>query len=396
MPLKTRLLMFTIAVMALAAAAPAAHADDGEMVLDLADTFIWLGEVRNDTDKGIDSRYSIHVKGLITGPIDTADRVRVEWKASGKVLSTIECDVQGSDREAPFSCRSDEGKQLDHHGALQAVLWYVDDSEDKVIPLYTMNLKVARFWHWYQRGKKTLHYPKFQIDHSDLLGSAIAWHHPVAEFASVAPVEIYTTAVVGEDGGGEWGTETFRCVAAGKKLPDVRSGVGSMQLAETIDWRGPDAAKHVVIWKQMRVAPTGFRWGTSAKLTDDEQRQHKSGDLVLLGDHPGDWSCDLRRKGKVLRTFTFTVGADGRIADHPEQGAGLRLLRSEAMVSVSFPDEAWDAYFDPARVKAVGFFGRPWALSATSAAMKLAKAKGPLEPAAPKGAKGGTAVKGGK
>jgi hypothetical protein len=303
--------------------------------------------------------------------------------------------VQGSEGEAPFECKS-QGKPLDQFGALQAVFSYVDDSEDKVVPMYTMNLKVARFWHWYQRGKKTLHYPKFQIDHSDLLGTAVAWHHPVQDGASVAPVEIYTTAVVGEDGGGEWGTETTRCIAAGTKLPDLRSGVGSLQLAETIDWRGPDADKHVVVWKRMRVGPAGLRWGTSAKLTEDEQRQHKNGDLILLGDHPGEWSCDLRRKGKVLRTFAFTVGADGRIADHPEQGAGLRLLKSEAMVTVSFPDEAWDAYFDPARVKAVGFFGRPWAVPATTAAMKLAKARGPLEPAAPKGAKGGTAVKGGK
>jgi hypothetical protein len=218
----------------------------------------------------------------------------------------------------------------------------------------------------------------------------------VEDFASVAPIEFHTTGVTGEDGGGSWGTETMRCVAAGKKLADVPSGAGTVQLAETVDWRGPDAARHVVVWRSLRVVPSGFSWGTRGKLTESEQRQYDAGELIVLGDHPGDWSCDLRRTGRSLRTFTFTVGADGRVADHPEQAAGLRLLPSEAMVAVSFPDEAHDAYFDPARVKTVGFFGRPWAVPATAAAMKLAKAKGPLELAPPKGAKGGTAAGKGK
>jgi hypothetical protein len=63
---------------------------------------------------------------------------------------------------------------------------------------------------------------------------------------------------------------------------------------------------------------------------------------------------------------------------------------------VSFPDEVWDAYYDPARIKATGFFGRPWAVPATVSAMTLGKAKGPLELAAPAGAKGGSASKGSK
>lgn len=368
-----------------------AHAD--EPVLDLADTFVHLGEVRNETDKGIDNRYIVKVKGVVAGPIDGADRIKVDWKANGKIVSSFECDIQGSDGQAPFECRGDEAKPLDHYGAVQAVFSYVDDSEDRTTPIYTMNLRVARFWHWYQRGSKTLHYPKYQIDHSDLLGSAIVWHRPFEEPNTVGEIEFYSIGVVGEDGGGEWGSETMRCNAAGTKLADVRSGVGGFQLAESLDWRGPDKPKHAVKWQKLVAMPTGFRWGTSKGLSEDEQRRYDAKELVILGDHPGEWSCDLRRKGKVLRTFTFTVGKDGRIAPHAEQGAGLRLLKSEAMVSVSFPDDVWDAYFDPERMKAAGFFGRPWALPATAAAMKLGKAKGPLELAPPKGAKGGTPAK---
>ncbi len=393
----TRARLITVAALTTAVAitsAHAAHADD--VVLDPADTFIHLGEVRNETDKGITSRYIIHVRGLVVGPIDGADRVRIDWRANGKVVHSFECDVQGSDGEAPFKCSSEESKALDHYGDVQAVLSYVDDSEDKTSPLYTMNLKVGRFWNWYQRGSKTLHYPKFQIDHSDLLGSAIVWHMPFEAPATLGNIKFYGWGVVGEDGGGSWGTETMRCIAAGTKIPDVKAGTGNVQLAETVDWRGPDKPKHVVTWQQVVTHPSGLRWGTTASLSADEQRQYDAKELVVLGDHPGEWSCDLRRKGQVLRTYTFTVDTNGRVAAHPEEGAGLRVLKSESMVGVSFPGEAWDAYFDPARVKTTGFFGRPWALPATAAAMKLAKAKGPLELPAPKGAKGGTAAKKGK
>jgi hypothetical protein len=378
----------TIIAMTLLGTAASARAD--ERVLDLADTFVSLGEVRNETDKGVDSRYIIRVNGLVAGAIDTADRVKIEWKANGKVALAFECDVQGSDGQAPFECRTDESKALDLYGDVQAVFSYVDDSEDAVTPLYTMNLKVARFWGWYQRGKKVMHFPKYQIDHSDLLGSAIVWHRPFEEPSTLGAIELYTTGVVGSDGGGEWGTETMRCTAAGTKLADVRAGVGNMQLAEATDWRGPDKPTHAVKWQRMVTMPTGFRWGTTAKLSDDERRQYDAKEIVVLGDHPGDWSCDLRRKGQVLRTFSFKVGTDGRIAPHAEQTAGLRLLSSESMVTVSFPDEAWDGYFDPARMKSTGWFGRPWSSAPPT---KLAKPKGPLELPAPKGAKGGTLAK---
>lgn len=373
---------------------PTAEADD--FVLDPADTFVRLGEVRNETDKGIDNRYTIHAKGLVVGPVSSADRVRIDWKANAKVVASFECGVQGSGGEAPFQCSSEESKALDHYGDVQAVLSYVDDSEDKVVPLYTMNLKVGRFWNWYQRGSKVLHYPKYQIDHSDLLGSAVVWHRPFEEPSTVGEVEFYTWNVTGEDGGGDRGGEAMRCTAAGTKLPEVRASVGGVQLAETVDWRGADKPRHAVKWNSLVVMPNGFRWGTAAKLSDDERARYDAKELIILGDHPGDWSCDLRRKGQVLRTFSFTVGKDGRVAEHPEQAAGLRLLKSEAMVAVSFPGEAWDAFFDPARVRSAGFFGRPWAIATTPMSMKFAKAKGPLELPAPKGAKGGTPAKAGK
>lgn len=389
---KTNLLAGLTGASALLGNLTAAHADD--FILDLPDTIISLGEVRSENDKGITNKYKLRVRGRVVGPVHTNDRVQVEWKAAGKTVSTLECDLQGSDGEAPFACEGDDARPLDQYGDLQAVFSYVDDSEDATIPLYTMNLKVGRFWNWYQRGKKTLHYPKYQLVLSDLPGSAVVWHQR-RDYGSrnVGPIELITYMAF--DGNG-WssGGENLRCAVDGKKLGDFEAGPGDHQLTETIDWRGPDADKHEVKWSRMRFAPTNLLWGVAADLTDEgDKTNHKSGAITLLGDHPGDWSCDWRKKGKVLRTFTFTVGADGRVAPHAEQAAGLKLPASESVVTVSFPDDVFDPYFDPTAIKAGGFFGRPWADPATAKAMKLGKARGPIELAPPKGAKGGTAVK---
>ena len=93
------------------------------------------------------------------------------------------------------------------------------------------------------------------------------------------------------------------------------------------------------------------------------------------------------RMGKVLRTFKFRVGADGLIAPHPEQVAadGLRLPKHHVVIDVVMPNPVPDAYFDPAAVRASGFYGRPWSDKAAHADQP--PAKGALELAAPKGAR---------
>jgi hypothetical protein len=374
----------------LAADATLASAD-APPVLSHSETILSLGEVRNENDKGITNKYVVRARGRLIGGIDRGDRLLIEWKAAGKTVSSIECNLQGSG--GAFSCTGDDAKPLDQYGALQAVFSFVDDSEDTTTPVYTMNLRVGRFWNWYVRGKKTLHYPKYQVVLSDLQGTATVRHVQGGYYETEAgPLDFFMYVAAGNQGWSGDG-ETLRCSVGGKKLVDTDASIGDTLLAETIDWRGPDAEKHEVHFHRLRFVPSALLWGTSDKIGEDHlKKQIAAGDTILLGDHPGDWSCDLRQKGKVLRTFTFTVGSDGRIAPHAEQAAGLALPPGEVMVGVSFPDDVLDTYFDPAAVKAAGFFGRAWSDSAASVS-KVGKAKGPAELAPPKGAKGGTAVK---
>lgn len=56
-----------------------------------------------------------------------------------------------------------------------------------------------------------------------------------------------------------------------------------------------------------------------------------------IDDHPGDWECQWRQDRDVLRTFRFTVGADGRIVPHAEQSAGLELDPNIFFVETEIP-----------------------------------------------------------
>jgi len=372
-----------------AALLPATTALADDFVLDLAELNVSLGEVRNETDKGIDNKYVVRVKGTVIGATARPDRVVVDWKAGGKTLATVECDADASDGYAGFECIGNEASALDTYGPVEAVVSYVDDSEDQTHVLHTMNLEVGRFWNWYQRGKKTLHYPKYQVVPADLLGSAIVWHRPENGEPDNPRLEFFTWSVHGE--GNELEGETLRCSVDGKKLGDFPASGGGELSAETIEWLDVNGPKRELHWYRHRIGLGGVLAGKAATLRREYGKYGPA--PVMLGDHPGAWSCDWRGRGKVLRTFAFVVGADGRVQPHAEQKAGLVLPTSEAMVDVVLPAEVPDLAFDPKPLTAGGFYGRPWKAAGTVTAMKLPKAKGAFVQAPPKGAKGGKPAK---
>lgn len=85
------------------------------------------------------------------------------------------------------------------------------------------------------------------------------------------------------------------------------------------------------------------------------------GGYLKLEDNPGKWECKFKLKGKLTRTLRFTV-ADGKIAPHPEQKAGLNTPDNFALVDMDIPaDAAIDEVLAPDEVQHGAFFGRPWA-----------------------------------
>lgn len=92
-----------------------------------------------------------------------------------------------------------------------------------------------------------------------------------------------------------------------------------------------------------------------------------------IGKTPGAWECDWRNgEGKSLRTFFFTVGADGRVAPHVEQTAhGLSLAPGAVYIESLVPaGNPLDVRTAPAALATAAFAGR--GLKSTQA---LARAK---------------------
>lgn len=65
--------------------------------------------------------------------------------------------------------------------------------------------------------------------------------------------------------------------------------------------------------------------------------EEKSDAWPHIDEHPGNWECEWRLNRDVLRTFRFTVGADGRVQPHPEQNAGLELGANMFFAEMEIP-----------------------------------------------------------
>ncbi len=341
---------------------------------------IQLAEDRTDVDKGITAKYHLRIHGRVhaaSGEIARADRIEVDWLAGGKKLTTASCELAGSGDSAPFNCEG--GDQLDAFGDLTAVIRFTRDADDTVTTLSTHQLKVGRFWNWYMRNDKRLYYAKYQVMPLDLATSALISEEDWG--AGDHRVQIYGWAT--SDGAASLETSTLRCAVDGKRLADLDVSGGYNSILEATDWRDPQVNPRVAHVNQYKLWVSGLTWGKAA----DVDPTRASDSLTIMGEHPGQWTCDWRAKGKVLRTFSFTIGADGFAVPHAEQAAGLALPAGQKLIDVTVPAGAPDAYLDPAMSKAGGLWGQAWRLPATGARLAATASKPGFESAPPAGAK---------
>ncbi|NNE65206.1 MAG: hypothetical protein HKN33_01465, partial [Pyrinomonadaceae bacterium] len=83
---------------------------------------------------------------------------------------------------------------------------------------------------------------------------------------------------------------------------------------------------------------------------------------MKIENSPGAWECKVMANGKLYRTFRFTVGADGKIAQHPEQANGnINLFHKTYMVDMEIPagGTEWDYRLAPMPANGL-FYGIPW------------------------------------
>ncbi|MEZ5307838.1 MAG: hypothetical protein R2684_11900 [Pyrinomonadaceae bacterium] len=112
----------------------------------------------------------------------------------------------------------------------------------------------------------------------------------------------------------------------------------------------------------------------------------KEGNLFDVSTKPGDYDCKIMENGEVIRGFSFKVGGDGFLVEHPEQQSGNVNLYSgsylsEAMIPAG--GSSFDSRLMPTSTGTI-FYGIPLNSPALRSAGSKVPKKGNPYPAMPK------------
>lgn len=323
--------------------------------------------------------YHLHVEGTVYERIGASDAVRVDVKVGSRTLASRRCEFG--------SARDDDGgagrldctieTDLTAMGPVRVDLVYMDDQDDSATLFRTLNLRVVRFWSWEgMNGNRPRHRAQFQVVGDDLLGAAYGYH--IGESVDLnrgrGQMQFYFWTSSGRSGArnlpANLNNATLRCSVDGTRLHDLEAGTQTTGSSYDVQnrvftTRAPqDEDVESWTWNRVVIRPYGMWWGSHADAVrrniDTEPEAARS---LIMGDHPGAWVCDLRAAGRVVRQFRFTVGADGRMMQHPELvGPGaMRVVPGVTMVDMRFARaNDFDFSFQPAAIRASAPYGRPW------------------------------------
>ncbi|HTR49868.1 MAG TPA: hypothetical protein VMJ10_04115 [Kofleriaceae bacterium] len=319
------------------AAATAAHADDKLIpgvqhdpprFVDESTTWIRVGTSGDG--------YFFDAQAEIVGAAPS-DRVRLDWTQGGRVLATVKCNVSNDEESELTLARCEyRGKSISAKGAVDARLVYEDDKDDKQYLLRTYKLDVrqwapSKIW---------------QIAADDLLATAYVWH---GSDGQVTDVPIFRFWIANSSSF----HATLRCTVGGARLPDFDGSVESRNDATIeADIVPPKGDRQTWHWEQVQYEANGLKFGKSKGSHD-----------TYLADHPGDYTCDLRKDGVTIRQFLFTVNADGRIQSHAmQQGKGAApLAPNVALIDVRIAkDNGLDKRIKPDLLRKSRAFGLAW------------------------------------
>lgn len=272
--------------------------------------------------------------GLAVENWSESDRVRIDWTQGGKVLGTAKCEVrntESNDTVGLLGCQY-SGKPLKAKGPIEAQVIYEDDKDDKQYLIRTFKAEMKQW------DKVT-----WQIAADDLLYTAYVTHgnhgHDVDFGFWVA-------------NSGHFDAQ-LRCSVNGKKLPDLTGNAqaGDSLEADIIPAKG---ARQTWRWTPYTYSPEGLHHG---------MRPAGDKDAVYLGDHPGDWDCQLRKDGVAVRQFLFHVNDKGRIDPAPMQQArdAYPLAPNVAVIDVRVPSgNGLDQRIKPDVLRKSRAFGMSW------------------------------------
>jgi hypothetical protein len=309
------------------------------------------------------SGYVFNLQTRIYGPISKSDAARVDFTQGGKVLASQRCPLR---RKEYFDSGDSAGLDCPYKGdGIKAVgpvtvnLIYIDDQAGKEYLIRQFNVTVAVF-PWMQEK----HY---QILHDDMLGVAYAWH----AFDTHGDIEgirfqFWTAGSFKE-------SPQLRCTVNGRREPDFQTALGSQAGSSVSQDALINGNKLVYSWLPQDVSVERLRWGTREEIKEtlsgspdkDKilQRMTTEDGYRLIADMAGDWSCDLRYQGNVIRQFSFQVNDKGRILRSAAQSApGFpRLVPGVVHVDMRLPAKnSFDDRVRPAAIAKSMPYGMPW------------------------------------
>lgn len=319
--------------------------------------------------------------------------VRFTYRQGTTRIGVLRCPVS-LPADPPASARldcSDSDARFRVSGEVQVDADFIDGQTDAVTPLRTFTLQVGTIARAHLTGVGWI---------ADVSENYVSQHDRLYDAVMVGPgeatvdlrgsgsVRLYVWTSPSEAGQQVIGS--FRCSVDGQPLApppgmdsEVEWGGDDARSTDLLASRAPTASEGVravedpLRFRRVRITlPITFalRGGVPAR-----------GRAWALEDHPGQWACEWRDEGRVVRAFRFAV-RDGRLVPHPEQAAGYHLRDGVILADLTVPpDSPIDGRSDPALVRRGSVYGRPWSTDAARARAAAAPSFGQPYALAPSG-----------
>jgi hypothetical protein len=276
--------------------------------------------------------------GVVVENWSESDRVRVDWTQGGKVLASAKCSVrqtENHDKVGILQCQYGD-KPIKAKGTIDANVIYEDDKDDKQYLVRTFRFEMKQW------DKTT-----WQIAADDLLGTAYVWHGNEGQQQDAVIFRFWVANEASFNA-------TMRCTVDGKKLKDFEGNVEDRDGDLEADIIPPKGDRQTWRWTHIEYIPKWLRWGV--KKGEDKYNEY-------LGDHQGEWDCQLRKDGVAVREFKFHVNDQGRIDSAPMQQAkdAAPLPPNVALIDVRVPaGNGLDQRIKPDLLRKSRLFGLAW------------------------------------
>ncbi len=382
-----------------AGAGPAVRYDDG---------YAWF-EARNHVEpvngSPTNAGWSIEGAMRVLGTFPNRSAFRIVLKQGTRTLGEVRCEARQVEREGAESFAYAEycGHMDDSHvggpqrilatGDVTAEVYFVDGSTDQSSLVRTHRLRIYAATG--VRGNNQADATNYYVSHNaEALASMIetvprrmipfvhsnstrTWDQAFSVYliTNVSPAETPTFG------------NSLRCRVNDQpvELRNVQADAQTTEQVTTVHTRSSGTAnptREVVNYRRVLIE-LPLTYGPAGNRHPDRE---------ALESHPGAWACDWRSNGQTLRTFRFTVNADGAIAAHPEEAAGLILGPRVHLVETVIPAaNPMDVRVDPAAARAGAFYGRAWVSEPARTMAAAVPAIGTPAPPQPSGGAGAAA-----